>query len=93
MPAGLGGVYSGSETMLRECWRRVFELVDVRPAPAEYLPVADDRMIVLGRYEGMARATGRSLSAAFAHLLRFTNGRISEIVQITDTGRWRDALT
>jgi 2-(1,2-epoxy-1,2-dihydrophenyl)acetyl-CoA isomerase len=92
MPGGLGGVYDGAETMLRQCWAPVFRLLDLRPGPAEYLPVAADRMIVLGRYEGTARATGRTLSAAFAHVLRFTDGRVSEIVQITDTGRWRDAL-
>lgn len=92
MPDGLGGTYDGAQTMLRECWRRVFALVDVRAVPAEYLPIADDRVIVLGQYEGTARATGTSLSAAFAHTLSFTDGRVSELVQITDTGRWRDAL-
>lgn len=38
--------------MFRDCWARVFALLDVRPVPAEYLPVAEDRMVVLGRYEG-----------------------------------------
>ena len=42
MPDGLGGTYDGAQTMLRECWRRVFALVDVRAVPAEYLPIADD---------------------------------------------------
>ena len=92
MPDGLGGTYDGAEAMLRECWARVFALLDLRPVPAEYLPVADDRMVVLGRYEGTARATGSPLSAAFAHVLRFADGRVCELVQITDTARWRDAL-
>jgi ketosteroid isomerase-like protein len=92
MPHGFGGVYEGAETMLRDCWGPVFALVDLRPRPTEYLPVAADRMVVLGRYEGTARGTGRPLSAAFAHVLRFAGGRVSEIVQITDTARWHDAL-
>lgn len=92
MPAGLGGTYHGAQLMLRDCWARVFALVDVRPVPAEYLPVAADRVVVLGRYEGTARATGRPLSAAFAHIVRVTHGRVSELVQITDTARWHDAL-
>jgi hypothetical protein len=58
MPHGFGGVYEGAETMLRDCWGPVFALVDLRPRPTEYLPVADDRMVVLGRYEGTARGTG-----------------------------------
>jgi len=92
MPAGLGGTYDGRETMLRDCLARVFAVIDLRPAPAEYLPVSADRMIVLGRYEGTARTTGRPLSAAFAHILRFADGRVSELAQITDTARWHDAL-
>lgn len=44
VPQGLGGAYDGAETMLRDCWARVFALLDVRPVPAEYLPVADDRI-------------------------------------------------
>lgn len=92
MPHGLGGVYEGPDAMFRDCWGPVFKLIDVHPVPADYLPVADDRMVVLGRYEGTARGTGRPLSAAFAHVLRFADGRVSEIVQITDTARWHDAL-
>lgn len=92
MPAGLGGTYEGPETMLRDCWARVFAMLDIRPVPAEYLPISADRMIVLGHYEGTARSTGRQLSAAFAHILRFADGRVSELAQLTDTARWHDAL-
>ena len=92
MPQGLGGTYDGAETVLRDCWARVFALIDERPVPAEYLPVGGDRMVVLGRYEGTARRTGRPLSAAFAHVLRFADGRVCELVQVTDTVRWHDAL-
>jgi 2-(1,2-epoxy-1,2-dihydrophenyl)acetyl-CoA isomerase len=50
-------------------------------------------MVVTGRYVGQARGTGRALDAAFAHVLRFAgDGRISELVQITDTARWHEAL-
>jgi ketosteroid isomerase-like protein len=92
MPDALGGIYEGPEAMLRDCWGRVYARADVHPEPAEFLPVAPDRMIVIGRYVGTARASGRTLSAAFAHILRFADGQVTEIVQITDTGRWRDAL-
>jgi ketosteroid isomerase-like protein len=92
MPDSLGGTYEGPAAMLRDCWGRVHATFDVHPEPAEFLPVAPDRIIVIGRYAGTARATGGTLSAAFAHPLRFADGRVTEIVQITDTGRWRDAL-
>jgi uncharacterized protein len=92
MPIELGGAYQSAERMLRDCWARVFASFDIRPAPDEFLPVAPDRVVVLGRYRGTARATGRSLSAAFAHVLRVTDGRVSELLQVTDTVRWREAL-
>jgi 2-(1,2-epoxy-1,2-dihydrophenyl)acetyl-CoA isomerase len=92
MPEGLGGEYVGAETTLREVWARVFALFDVVPAPDELLPVGDNCVVVLGRYEGAARQTGRSLSAAFVHVLRVDEGRISELVQVTDTACWHQAL-
>jgi uncharacterized protein len=92
MPDSLGGTYEGPEAMLRECWGRVYARFEVHPEPEEFLPVAPDRVIVIGHYAGTARATGGALSAAFAHILRFADGQLTELVQITDTGRWRDAL-
>jgi uncharacterized protein len=92
MPEGLGGSYDGPEAMLRGCWARVFALLDVRPVPDEYLPAGGDRVVVIGRYLGTARATGRPLSAAFVHILRFADGLVTELVQITDTERWHEAL-
>jgi 2-(1,2-epoxy-1,2-dihydrophenyl)acetyl-CoA isomerase len=92
MPLGAAGVWEGPAAMLSGCWGAVFAAADVTVAPAEFLPVEDGRMVVLGRYGGHARATGRPLDAAFAHVLRFDGGLVSEIVQITDTARWHDAL-
>jgi ketosteroid isomerase-like protein len=92
MPEELGGVYDGAETMLRDCWARVFALFDVRPVPEEYLSAGNDRMVVIGRYTGAGRASGLPVSAAFAHVLRFADGRVSELVQITDTVCWHRGL-
>ena len=92
MPDSLGGSYDGPEAMLRDCWARVFALLDVRPVPDEYLPVGTDRVVVVGRYLGIARSSGRPIRAAFVHILRFANGLVTELVQITDTQRWHEAL-
>ena len=93
MPAGAGGTHVGPEAMLRDCWGPVFEQFDVSPVPDEMLPASDGRLIVLGRYQGPARATGREVDATFAHVLRFRDGQVSELIQITDTARWLAALT
>ncbi len=92
LPHGWGGVYSGSRDMLDRCWRPIFTQLAVRPVPREYLPCDEDRVVVLGRYHGHSRATGRQLDAAFAHVLRLRDQRIYELVQITDSARWHDAL-
>jgi ketosteroid isomerase-like protein len=52
----------------------------------------DIHRIAARLYEAFAAHDGRPLSAAFAHVLRFAGGRVPEIVQITDTARWHDAL-
>lgn len=92
MPLGVAGVWDGPAAMLSGCWGAVFAAADVTVAPAEFLPAGDGRMVVLGQYGGHARATGRPLDAAFAHVLRFDGGLVRELVQITDTARWNDAL-
>ncbi len=92
MPQRLGGTYDGRDWMLAGCWAKVFAAVDVRPIPDEYLPAGSDRMVVVGRYVGTTRDSARVLGAAFAHILRFDGGRVSELVQITDTAAWHEAL-
>ena len=92
MPADLAGDYYGPAAMLRDCWGKVLMLFDVRPVPDEYLQVGDGRIVVLGRYEGTARKSGRALSAAFAHVLRISDDGIVELRQITDTACWHAAL-
>ena len=92
MPLDVGGVYEGPERMLTDCWARVFAELDTRPVPDEYLPAGSDRMVVMGRYIGRATRTGQPHDAAFAHVLRFADGCVTELVQITDTARWHEAL-
>jgi ketosteroid isomerase-like protein len=92
MPLGLGGVYEGADAMLRDCWAVLFAAIEVSPVPEEFIPAGEDRIVVIGRYIGTARATGRPLSAAFAHILRLEDGHVTELIQITDTARWQQAL-
>jgi ketosteroid isomerase-like protein len=41
--------------------------------PEEFLET-DDRIVVLGRFNGRARATGREFEMAFAHVWAFSDG-------------------
>ena len=92
MPMNLGGEYRGGDAMLREVWGPVFGVLDTRPVPDEYIEGPDGRVVVVGHYQGTARESGRSHDAAFVHLLRVADGAIIELVQVTDTARWHEAL-
>jgi len=92
MPNGWGGTYDGPEAMLRGVWGPVFQALDTGPVPEEYIQAPDGRIVVVGHYRGSARKTGRPHEAAFVHILRFGDGAIIELVQVTDTARWHEAL-
>lgn len=52
--------------------------------PHEYLD-AGDTVVVLGRYNGAYKATGRPLDAQMAHVWRVEEGRIAGFRQYVDT--------
>jgi 2-(1,2-epoxy-1,2-dihydrophenyl)acetyl-CoA isomerase len=88
LPFGLGGDHDGPEAMIQEFWWAIGRHYRARAEPEQFLPLADGGLLVLGRYTGTARDGGGRLDAAFAHVLRFTGGRISELAQYTDSARW-----
>lgn len=92
LPEGWGGVYTSARDMLERGWGPIFRVVDSRPVPQEYLPCGPDRLVVLGRYQGRHRQTGRMLDAAFVHVLAFAGGRIRSLRQVTDSAAWRDCV-
>jgi ketosteroid isomerase-like protein len=88
MPLGVGGRHYGPQAMLTEVWGPVFSNYDVAPVADEYLHTDADRVVAVGAYRGTLRATGAPVNAAFAHVLRIDDGKIRELVQITDTASW-----
>lgn len=92
LPLGLGGDYAGPGAMRKRFWGRIARHFDVRAEPTRFTATGDGRLLVEGRYLGTARDSGRKLDAAFTHILSFADGRIVELVQLTDTERWCQAL-
>jgi ketosteroid isomerase-like protein len=88
MPLRVGGRYDGPRTMVDQVWVPVFLAYDVTPEADELLACADGRVVAVGAYRGRVRDTGTPMSAAFAHVLTFRDGKISQLVQITDTASW-----
>jgi ketosteroid isomerase-like protein len=58
----------------------------------EYLD-AGDAIIAIGDYGGTYKSTGRSMSAAFAHVYDVRGGRITRFRQFTDTAMLRAAMS
>lgn len=87
-----GGVHRGAEAMIENGWWAIGRAFAVRAEPLEWIPCADGRLLVLGRYAGRARATGAPLDAAFAHLWSGSDGRLSALRQLTDSAQWLTAL-
>jgi 2-(1,2-epoxy-1,2-dihydrophenyl)acetyl-CoA isomerase len=92
MPLGLGGPKRGAPAMRDEGWWAIGRAFAARAVPSEWIPCADGRLLVIGRYRGRSRRTGRDLDAAFAHLWSAAGGRLMTLRHFTDTARWAEAL-
>jgi 2-(1,2-epoxy-1,2-dihydrophenyl)acetyl-CoA isomerase len=92
MPLGLGGRRRGPEAMIRDTWWPIGRAYSLRVEPAEWIPCEDGRLLVLGHYRGRARASARSVDAAFVHLWTARDGRVVALRHLTDTALWADAL-
>jgi uncharacterized protein len=88
MPHGVGGEHRGPADMIVGVWARIASVYDMHVDPNDYLPVDDERVVVLGRYWGPARDGTSVVDAAFAHIITTRGEKIAALRQITDTVRW-----
>jgi ketosteroid isomerase-like protein len=88
-----GGVYHGID----EVRRNVFDPLDrdwweeFVVTPQEFLDAGPD-VVVLGRYRGIARETGKILDVPFVHVWTFEDGLAIRFRQFLDTEGWVEAL-
>ena len=91
--AGLpyAGTYVGRRAVLGVFTRYGAEWDDLSVVPAETFAVGDV-VIALGSYHARGRASGRPMSARFAHVWRFEDGEPVGFETIADTARMVAAL-
>ena len=77
--------YLGPEAVLTGVFGRIATDWDGFAAVPKEMLDAGDTVIVLGRYKGTYRETGRTLDAQLAHVWRVADGRIVGFQQYTDT--------
>jgi ketosteroid isomerase-like protein len=88
-----GGLYRG----LEEVRRNVFDPLDrdwweeFVVEPEEFLE-SGEQVVVLGRYRGVAKETGKALDVPFVHVWTFRDGLAVRFRQFLDTAGWVEAL-
>jgi hypothetical protein len=88
-----GGTYHG----LDEVRRNIFDPLDAEwwdefsAEPHEFLE-AGGEIVVLGRYRGSAKGTGRPLDVPFVHVWTVRDGQAVRFRQFLDTAGWIRAL-
>lgn len=87
MPHGVGGAHHGPNDMLG-VWGTIDTVYDVSVVPSEFLSVSEDRVVVVGRYQGSARDGNTAVDATFAHVITTRGDRVASLQQITDTASW-----
>ena len=88
-----GGRHVGADTVLNEVFARFrTEWSSWGAVVTEWLD-AGDMVVALGEYRGTHKTTGRSMTAAFAHVYDVRDGRITRFRQYTDTAVIRDAMS
>ena len=87
-----GGTYRGGESILQNVFMKLAtEWTNFEAVPDELLD-AGEKIVALGNYSGSFKATGKSMTAPFAHVWSIQNGKIVNFVQYTDTLKVSEAL-
>jgi ketosteroid isomerase-like protein len=88
-----GGLYRG----LAEVRKNIFDPLDEEwweeftATPEEFLD-AGDEVVVVGRYRGTAKQTGKQLDVPFVHIWSMSGDKATRFRQYLDTAGWVAAL-
>lgn len=86
------GTYVGVDALMKGVFHRLAtEWIGYKADVHTYL--ADgDRVAAFGVYSGTYKATGRFMTASFAHLYEVRNGKLARMTQYVDTAMVRSAI-
>ena len=88
-----GGLYEGIDAVRKN----VFDPLDeewwdeFRAVPSEFLE-AGEQVVVVGRYQGTAKASGKQLDVPFVHIWTMEGAKAIRFRQFLDTAGWVEAL-
>ena len=87
-----GGTWQGPQAVLDNLLKPLSRDWEGFSAKAHEFIAEGDRVVSLGTYSGRFRKTGRSFSAAFAHVWTVRADRIARFDMYTDTAKVLEAL-
>ena len=87
-----GGTYKGPNAVLEGVFMRLGTEWDGYSAVPDEFIDAGDTVVVLGKYSGKYKATGKSFQANFAHVWNVREGKVFKFRQYTDTLKVQEAL-
>src|SRR5688572_28169788 len=87
-----GGTYSGPDEVLKNVLMTLGTEWDGFSAVPQEFVAQGDKVVSLGQYSGTYKATGKKLSAPYAHVWTLRNGKVVAFVQFTDTAVVQKAL-
>jgi uncharacterized protein len=80
-----GGTYHGPQGVLTGVFMRLgTEWDGFAAVPDEFID-GGETVVVLGKYSGKYKATGKSFQANFAHVWKMQDGKAARFTQYTDT--------
>ena len=80
-----GGTYNGPNAVLEGVFMRLgAEWDGFAAVPDEFID-GGDAVVVLGKYSGKYKATGKSFQANFAHVWKLQDGKAIRFTQYVDT--------
>jgi ketosteroid isomerase-like protein len=87
-----GGLHHGRDEVARNVFGVLIETFDDYGATPERYIESGDTVVVLGRYSGVGRKSGKTLDAAFAHVWNLEGGRLKVFNHYADTARIVEAV-
>lgn len=87
-----GGTYTGPNEISEQVFMKLGTEWDGFSVKADEFLDAGERVVVLGKYSGTYKATGKSFEADFAHVWTLHDGKAVRFIQYTDTALVQEAL-
>lgn len=79
------GTYIGPEAIVAGVFKRLATEWEGYQAKVHTYLADGDRVVAFGVYSGTYRATGKAMTATFAHLYRIQDGKIATMEQYVDS--------